>query len=45
MARHVKSYKLPNETNVVGLRVMETKDISAVTLKLNEFLKQFQMNI
>jgi len=43
MQRHLKLYRLPEETKVVGLRKFETKDIPAVTKLLNDYLSKFSL--
>jgi len=45
MARHIKIYKLPDETSTVGLRQMEKKDTEAVHQLLNDYLKKYSLHI
>lgn len=45
MARHIKSYKLPENTIIPGLRPLEAKDCGECFEKLNKFLTQFKMHI
>jgi glycylpeptide N-tetradecanoyltransferase len=41
MARHCKLLKMPKETSIKGLRVMNKGDVKAVHVMLNEYLKKF----
>lgn len=43
MARMVKLYRLPEDTQLVGLREMKSKDIPQVTKLLQEYLKKFKV--
>ncbi|EGR30518.1 n-myristoyltransferase 2, putative [Ichthyophthirius multifiliis] len=43
IARVQKLYKLPEETNIPGLREMKKKDIGQVTVLLNTYLKKFSL--
>lgn len=43
MARTIKLYKLPEAPATAGLRPMEARDVSAVTLLLNDYLQQFKL--
>jgi len=45
MARMVKSYKVPAETSMVGLRVMETKDVASACQLLKNHLDKFSLVI
>lgn len=45
MARFIKSYKLPDNTSIKGLRPLEQKDVGEVFEKLNKYLTQFKMHI
>eukprot|EP00088_Acartia_fossae_P017955 TRINITY_DN20295_c0_g1_i2.p1 TRINITY_DN20295_c0_g1~~TRINITY_DN20295_c0_g1_i2.p1 ORF type:complete len:479 (+),score=119.17 TRINITY_DN20295_c0_g1_i2:30-1439(+) len=44
MQRHLKLYRLPDDTKVAGLRLFESKDIPAVTVLLNEYLSNFTLS-
>jgi len=44
MQRHLKLYKLPDQTKVSGLRIFESKDIEGVTNLLNEYLSKFSLS-
>jgi glycylpeptide N-tetradecanoyltransferase len=41
MARMIKLYRLPKETNIDGLRPMKKGDVSTVRTLLNNYLKKF----
>lgn len=43
MARMIKLYKLPAETQVPGFRIMEPADVPQVTALLQEYLKKFKL--
>ncbi|XP_023346924.1 glycylpeptide N-tetradecanoyltransferase 2 [Eurytemora carolleeae] len=43
MQRHLKLYKLPEETKVVGLRLFQVKDVKDVTELLNQYLGRFNL--
>jgi glycylpeptide N-tetradecanoyltransferase len=45
MSRYVKMHKVPEDTDIVGIRKMEAKDVPIVHKKLNDFLKQFKLHI
>jgi glycylpeptide N-tetradecanoyltransferase len=45
MAKHVKKYNLPKNTDVAGLREMTKADVPQVTKLLNEYLNQFSLHI
>jgi len=44
MQRHLKLYRLPEQTKVNGLRIFEPKDIEAVTALLNDYLSKFSLS-
>jgi glycylpeptide N-tetradecanoyltransferase len=44
MQRHLKLYKLPEQTKVPGLRVFEVKDVKEVTDLLNLYLGRFKLS-
>ena len=45
LARYVKLYKLPAETQTPGLREMKKEDVKAVHTILNKYLSQFKLHI
>ena len=45
MNRYVKMNKVSEETDIVGIRQMQAKDVAVVHKKLNDFLKQFKLHI
>jgi len=44
MQRHLKLYRLPDQTKVPGLRIFEAKDSEAVTNLLNDYLSKFSLS-
>lgn len=45
MARMMKTYKLPDETQTEGLRPMELEDVNGVHTLLTRYLKKFHLRI
>ena len=45
MSRYVKMHKVQEDTDIVGIRKMEAKDVPIVHKKLNAFLNQFKLHI
>lgn len=45
MGRYVKMHKVAEDTDIVGIREMQKKDVPVVHKKLNDFLKQFKLHI
>ena len=45
MSRYVKMHKVQDDTDIVGIRKMEAKDVPIVHKKLNAFLNQFKLHI
>lgn len=43
MARMIKQYSVPKETQVPGLREMEDKDVKSVTALWETFMRHFDM--
>jgi len=43
MQRHLKLYRLPDQTKVAGLRLFESKDVEKVRVLLNEYLSKFNL--
>ncbi|RDD40200.1 Glycylpeptide N-tetradecanoyltransferase 2 [Trichoplax sp. H2] len=43
MQRTIKLYRLPQETKVPGLRLIQAKDVPVACKKLNEYLSRFQL--
>ena len=43
MARTIKLYKMPEQPQCAGIRVMESKDVPGVTALLNNYLKQYNI--
>jgi len=43
MQRHLKLYRLPDQTKVPGLRLFESKDVEKVRELLNNYLSQFSL--
>jgi len=44
MQRHLKLYRLPEQTKVPGLRKFQIEDVSKVTVLLNAYLAQFHLS-
>jgi len=43
MQRHLKLYRLPEQTKIAGLRIFESKDVQKVTALLNDYLSKFNL--
>jgi len=43
MQRHLKLYRLPEQTKTAGLRIFAEKDVALVTVLLNDYLSKFSL--